>query len=91
MDLIESFYRKEKAALKRRVEMVFLHAEVTAGYLFPGKGQTEPPYPWDYYPKLFEKEQKAHDAARNSNELDDCISRRKAYALEFNRRRQQSQ
>ena len=87
MDIIESYYRNEKKQFKRMVELAFIHAEVVARYMFPQKGETEPPRPWEYFSDLFNEEHERHDRLQKGNELEDVKAQRKAYAKEFNRRR----
>ncbi len=70
------------------VELAFIHAEVVTRYMFPKKGETEPPRTWEYFPELFNEEHEKHDGIQKDNELEDLKARRKAYAKEFNRRRQ---
>lgn len=43
-------------------------------------------HPWDYYPELFEKEQKAYEEAEEARQWEEYMEKRRAYNAEWNYR-----
>lgn len=43
--------------------------------------------PWDFYPKLFEKEQEMYEEAEEERQWAEYSEKRREYVNEFNRRR----
>ena len=66
-----SYHRRERRKFKRQVGLSFLQAEVTARYVSLQKGDPLPE-PWEYYPTLFEEEN------RHSNRKTERVLRKAA-------------
>lgn len=89
IDLIESAYRVQLKRRKQRIEDNCTLAEAIAanvGVLFDENSR---PFlkPWDFYPKLFEKEQEMYEKAEEERQWAEYSEKRREYVNEFNRRR----
>ena len=65
----------------------FIQAQVIAvdiSALFAKDGKIA--HPWDYYPELFEKEQKAYEEAEEARQWEEYMEKRRAYNAEWNYR-----
>lgn len=85
-NLKKRFVREEK----QRIMDNFIQAEAIAAdisALFSKDGKTV--HPWDYYPELFEKEQKAHEEAEEARQWEEYMEKRRAYNAEWNYRHSQ--
>lgn len=95
VDYLESAKRKKDIEFKSKVEMSFLHAEVTArniACLFPqkGGGVLDPPHPWEYFPSIFAEEEKQYKQQKEMLSVEEMREQRRAFAEEYNRRRNAS-
>lgn len=57
--------------------------------MLPLDTKTDTAKPWDYYQKLFAEEKEAYDQKKAERDLEEYKEKRRAYAAEVNRRRQQ--
>mgnify|MGYP006939772602 CR=1 FL=1 len=82
------YQKKEQRLFKEKVRNIFLLAEVVTRYMTRDE-KADTPHPWEYYPELFEEDEKIFKEEKEREELEEYKEARRAYAAEFNRRRQQ--
>ena len=91
----QSGHEKEMANIRRRLLREekqrimdnFIQAQAIAvdiSALFAKDGKIA--HPWDYYPELFEKEQKAYEEAEEARQWEEYMEKRRAYNAEWNYR-----
>lgn len=91
LDMIESAAREEKRKRKEKILDGFILAEAVAwnlAVLLPHDEKIKPPKPWDYY-RSFEEEKEAFEKQDQGRQLEEYKEKRREYAAEVNRRRQQ--
>lgn len=91
-DMLESYERRKRQIRKDKILDDFIIAEVTAinlAALLSSDKKIQTPRPWDYYQKIFTEEKEVYEKERAERELEEYKEKRRAYAAEVNRRRQQ--
>lgn len=84
-DIIYALDERAKVEERRRIDKIFVLAEVMTRYLFPDKKKKEAPHPWEYYPELFKEEKKRYiEKATGEAAQADFKEKRKAYYKRFN-------
>lgn len=87
-DCMQSYRRKRERDLKQELTNRFAAADYTARYVGSFlNSENKPAHPWDYFPSLFAKEKKAYEEQKEREQLEIARENRRAYAAEFNRRR----
>lgn len=86
--MIRRYQKKERRLFKEKVRSIFLLAEVVTRYMTRDE-KADTPHPWEYYPDIFKEDQKIYEEEKEREELEEYKEARRAYAAEFNRRRQQ--
>ncbi|SHK33513.1 hypothetical protein [Hespellia stercorisuis] len=87
-DLMEAYYRRQEAHIKRSIVHDFVMAEVQTRYMFR-KDDAELPHVWEYYPALFTEEEKAYVELKEIEDLEACKNSRRKFASEINRARRE--
>ena len=89
IDLIESAYRVQLKRRKQRIEDNCTLAEAIAANVGALFDENSRPFlkPWDFYPKLFEKEQDMYEKTEEERQWAEYSEKRREYVNEFNRRR----
>lgn len=88
-DIMGSFKRRRENQLKQDLINGFAFAQHTAeliGQYISEENQVH--QLWDYFPELFAKEKKQHEAAEYEQQLETAKENRRAYAAELKRRRE---
>lgn len=91
-ELLESYSREEKRKRKEKILDDFIMAEAIAvnlATMFSPDTKADTVKPWDYYQKLFAEEKEIYDKNKAGRDLEEYKEKRRAYAAEVNRRRQQ--
>ena len=90
IDLIESAYRVQLKRRKQRIEDNCTLAEAIAANVGALFDENSRPFlkPWDFYPKLFEKEQEMYEKAQEEQQSKEKTHKRRDYIKDFNRPRQ---
>ncbi len=86
-DSLQALKNKRLHEEKQRIMDSFIQAEVIAtniAALFSKDGKMSKP--WDYYPELFEKEQKTYEEAEEARQWEEYMEKRRAYNAEWNYR-----
>lgn len=84
-DIIYAIDERTKVEERRRIDKIFVLAEVMTRYLFPDKNKKEPPHPWEYYPELFKEEKEKYiEKATGEAAVENFKEKRKAYYKMFN-------
>ena len=86
---MESAYRVQLKRRKQRKEDNCTLAEAIAANVGALFDENSRPFlkPWDFYPKLFEKEQEMYEEAEEERQWAEYSEKRREYVNEFNRRR----
>jgi len=85
--VVKVFIRAEEEDKKQRIMDNFIQAQAIAvdiSALFAKDGKIA--HPWDYYPELFKKEQKAYEEAEEARQWEEYMEKRRAYNAEWNYR-----
>lgn len=86
-DTLENIRRRLLREEKQRIMDNFIQAQAIAvdiSALFAKDGKMA--RPWDYYPELFEKEQKIYEEAEEARQWEEYMEKRRAYNAEWNYR-----
>lgn len=86
-DTLANIRRRLLREEKQRIMDNFIQAQAIAvdiSALFAKDGKIA--HPWDYYPELFEKEQKAYEEAEEARQWEEYMEKRRAYNAEWNYR-----
>ena len=90
MDMMESYIRCRARDRKQQISDNFILSKALAlnlSTLF--SDNTEFCNPWDFYPQTFEKDKEDYEQQKLEAQLADYRDKRRQWADEFNRRRQQ--
>lgn len=89
--MIESAEREEKRKWKEKILDGFILVDAAVrkiAALLPSDKKIRPPKPWDYY-RSFEEEKESFEKQDQERQLEEYKEKRREYAAEANRRRQQ--
>ena len=75
-------YKKFQNIMDNFIQAQAIAVDISA--LFAKDGKIA--HPWDYYPELFEKEQKAYEEAEEARQWEEYMEKRRAYNAEWNYR-----
>ncbi len=84
-DTLQNTRKRKRKEEKQRIMDHFIQAQAIAidiAALFAKDGRMA--HPWDYYPELFEKEQKVHEEAEEARQWEEYMEKRRAYNAEWN-------
>lgn len=90
IDMMESYVRCQERQRKQKLTDDFILAKVsTLNLAAMLAGKNDFCNPWDFYPQMFQKDKEIYEAQTREAQLADYRKRRRQWADEFNRRRNQ--
>lgn len=90
LDYMESYARRRNAEKREQVAIMFMLAQIIAERSpLTDKKNNEMSYPWDYYPKLFEKDKEIFEKEKEERELEEYVTKRRRAMKNFNMSRKE--
>lgn len=91
VDMMESYARSKTRERKQKIRDDFVLAKALTFNMSTLLSDEKKEFcnPWDFYPNVFEEDKKLYEHQKLEAELADYRDKRRRWADEFNRRRQQ--